>query len=130
MIISLNKASKLFKIICGKRGDKNNYIYTYISKPIPIPISIYKDRDKNICKYFSLLQIKQEMGKMYLGAIKKEIPSPHTKCSREKCETMHPNLSPHPTGMQGTMPCQYIRKAPLLFSLNSLVQRCLSLVQV
>ena len=85
------------------------------------------------------------MSMMYLGVIKKEIPSPHTKCSREKCETSHPNLNPHPIGTQrifpqlmgrfpsstqvsqqsrGPTPCQYIRKVPLLFSLNRLVQRC------
>lgn len=44
------------------------------------------------------------MGKIYLGAIKKKIPSPHTKCSREKCETTHSNLNSHPTGMHGIFP--------------------------
>lgn len=104
MIIPLNKASILSKIICGKREGKNNYIYTYISIPVPIAISIYKDKDENTCKCFSLLQIKQEMGKMYLGAIKKKFPSQHTKRSREKCETTHPNLNSHPTGMHVIFP--------------------------
>ena len=85
-----NGRLKITKCLCVR-------IYTYV----PVPTSIYKDRVKNICKYFSLLQIKQERGKVYLEAIEKEIPSPQAKCSREKYETTHPNRNPHPIGMQG-----------------------------
>ena len=50
LIISPNKAIILSKIICGKRQGENNYIYTYISKPIRIPIS--KVKDKNTVNIF------------------------------------------------------------------------------
>ena len=78
--------------------------------------------------------------------LKKEIPSPQNKCSREECDTKNPNLSLHPIWRQGIFPrsllggfpytiqvlqwsrspmqCQYMRKTPLDFSLYWLVYRC------
>lgn len=91
LIIFTSKFSTLSKILCGKRQVKNNWIYTCVHR-------------LKYLYFFSARNKTAEASKVDLGVIKKKIPSPQNKCSREERDTKNPNLSLHPIWRQGIFP--------------------------